>query len=107
MKRGAVATLSLIAAAFALAACGGNKSGGGSAMRANGSPAPGASMDCNGERPVWALRNPKLYLLSDDRHYGKTKHGRYVCLSQAQAEGYQPARHPFREHRRHHHRRER
>jgi hypothetical protein len=101
MNRRVLATFSLIAAAIALAACGGNKSSGGNAAGAQASPAPAPSLDCNGEAPVWALGNPKVYLTSDDRLYGKTKHGRYVCLSQAQAEGYQPARHPFRHHRRH------
>ncbi len=99
-------TLALIVLAFALAACGGNKSGA-NAARVGTSGAPARSLNCNGESPVWALSNPKVYLVSSDRLYGKTKHGRYVCLSVAQAEGYQPARHPFREHRQRHHGRER
>jgi hypothetical protein len=105
MKRGLFVTLPVIALTLTLAACGGNKSSGGNASRLNASPAPAPSMDCNGQTPVWTLGGPKVYLVSGDRHYGKTKHGRYLCLSQAQAEGYQPARHPFRQRR--HHRRER
>ncbi len=105
MNRGVVATLSLIVLTVAFIACGGNKSSGaGNAARSGASPAPAPSMNCNGESPVWALGNPKVYLVSGERLYGRTKHGRYLCLSEAQAEGYQPARHPFRHHR--HHRRE-
>ncbi|HVR46646.1 MAG TPA: hypothetical protein VMT95_08470 [Candidatus Binatia bacterium] len=104
MKSAAAAAFSLIAL-VALTACGGNKSSGGNASRVNASPAPAPSMDCNGESPVWALSSPKVYLVEGDRLYGKTKHGKYFCLSQAQAEGYQPARQPFRHHR--HHRPER
>lgn len=101
MKRGVLVTLPLIGLALALVACGGNKSSGGNASQVNASPAAAPSMDCNGESPVWALGSPKVYLVSSDRLYGKTKQGKYLCLSQAHAEGYQPARHPFR-HRRHH-----
>ncbi|MBV8499964.1 MAG: hypothetical protein JO003_11990 [Candidatus Eremiobacteraeota bacterium] len=104
MNRRAVGTMSLVALALALAACGGGKSAGGNTSRAAASPAAAPSMDCNGESPVWALRNPKVYLEPSDPHYGKTKHGLYICRSQAQAQGYRPAREPFRKHRRHHHR---
>ena len=100
MNRGALITLPLIALTVALAACGGNKSNS-NASSAGASPAPSPSLNCNGESPVWALRSPKVYLVSDDRLYGKTKHGQYLCLSQAQAEGFQPARHPFQHHRHH------
>jgi hypothetical protein len=103
MNRGVLVTLPLIALTVALAACGGNKSSGGNASHAASSPAPAPALSCNGESPVWVLRGPKVYLVSDDRLYGKTRHGQYLCLSQAQAEGYQPARHPVRHH---HHRRQ-
>jgi hypothetical protein len=93
----------LIAMTFALAACGGGKSGGNGASQTNASPAAVPSMDCNGESPVWALRNPKVYLEPGDRLYGKTKHGLYICRSEAQAQGYRPARRPFRERRQHRH----
>jgi hypothetical protein len=35
-----------------------------------------------------------------DRLYGKTKNGEYLCLSDAQAQGYRHGRRPFRHHRR-------
>jgi hypothetical protein len=91
-----------------LSGCSSNKSS------AGGSPQPSAAAsaaatsaqtkppaaDCGGESPVWAIPGPKVFLLPDDRLYGKTKHGTYLCLSQAEALGYRPARHPFR-HREH------
>jgi hypothetical protein len=99
----------LIGLALALAACGGgSKSNGGNASRPAASPAAVPSMNCNGESPVWALRNVEVYLDPSDRLYGKTKHGIYICRSQALAQGYKPARRPFQQHRHHrHHPRER
>jgi uncharacterized Zn-finger protein len=79
-------------ALVAFTACGSGKSGG------TGSPAPSPAatgspaLSCNGESPVWALQHPKVYLLPGDRLYGKTKHGEFICRSQAHAEGYRPAR---------------
>ena len=84
-------------AAAALAGCGSGKSNGGT------SPAPAAHAalpTCGGQSPVWAVRGTKVYLLPGDRLYGKTKHGEYLCLSDARARGLHPGRHPFREHRR-------
>jgi predicted small secreted protein len=102
MKR-RVFPMSLLAVAFVLAACGGGKSNG-NAARSAASPSAVPSMNCNGESPVWALRSPKVYLEPGDRLYGKTKRGLYICRSEAQAQGYQPARRPFGHHR--HHRRD-
>jgi hypothetical protein len=96
-----IRTLALIAVATALAACGSGKSS------SAGSPQPSAavpmavassSLDCNGKFPVWVLQSPKVYLMPGDHLYGKTKHGQYLCKSQAHAEGYRPARRPFRRH---------
>lgn len=56
--------------------------------------------NCNGQSPVWALPGPKVYLLPGDRLYGKTKRGVYLCLSDAQAQGYKHGRGPL--HHRHH-----
>lgn len=103
MNRRVAAAMWLIGMALGLAACGGGKSNGGSASRASASPAAVPSMDCNGESPVWALRNVKVYLEPSDRLYGKTKHGIYLCRSQALAQGYKPARRPFEQHRHHRH----
>jgi hypothetical protein len=92
----AVAAIALVA----LAACASGKSNGA------GSPQPSAAasavdtqsfaVNCGSEPPVWALQSPKVYLVPGDRLYGKTKHGRYICRSEAHAEGYRPARLPFR-----------
>jgi hypothetical protein len=82
----------------ALTACANSKSSSAASPQPGGAaPAVNAgSTNCNGEAPVWAMERPKVYVLSGERLYGKTKVGKYLCLSDAQAEGYQPARHPFR-----------
>lgn len=55
--------------------------------------------DCHGQATVWAIQGAKVYLLPGDRHYGKTKRGSYMCLEQAEADGYRAGRRPFRHHR--------
>jgi hypothetical protein len=96
-----------LAAVAALTACHGGKpnnaTGTQTSPAATGVTAEGTPPNCNGQTAVWAIQGPKVYLLPDDRHYGKTKRGTYMCLSQAEADGYRAARRPFR----HHHRRER
>jgi hypothetical protein len=90
------AALAAIALA-ALTACANSKSSSAASPQPGGAaPAVSAGTNCNGEAPVWAMERPKVYVLSGERLYGKTKVGKYLCLSDAQAEGYQPARHPFR-----------
>ena len=97
----AVTALMLLAA---LAACSNNAK-----SNAGGSPQPGttasaaATPDCHGQTPVWALGRAKVYLLPGDPHYGKTKHGEYMCLSDAQSQGYHEGRGGghHRHHRRH------
>lgn len=79
-------TVILAVALVALASCGGGKS---------------AAPKCNGESPVWAIAGTKAYLTRSDPHYGKTKYGRYVCPSEARAEGL----HHARRHSKGHHRR--
>ena len=95
-----IRTLTLAAlATAALAACGSGKSStAGSPQPGGSAPAPVASssLDCNGKFPVWVLQSPKVYLMPGDRLYGKTKHGQFLCRSHALAEGYRPARRPFR-----------
>jgi len=89
MKR-AVISVTLLAA---LVACSNN-----SKSNAGGSPQPGstanaaATPNCNGQSPVWTIAGAKVYLLPDDPHYGNTKRGSYMCLSNAQAKGYRHAR---------------
>ena len=88
MKRVAI----IITLLAALAACSNN------AKSKVGSPQPvgtatgAATPDCHGESAVWALARTKVYMLPDDPHYGRTMHGSYMCLSDAQGQGYRHAR---------------
>ncbi|HEY1868330.1 MAG TPA: hypothetical protein VGG70_08515 [Candidatus Cybelea sp.] len=94
MKRVAI-TVTLLAA---LAACSNNAK-----SNAGGSPQPAgaATPDCHGESAVWALARTKVYMLPDDPHYGRTMHGSYMCLSDAQGQGFRHARgYGHRHHRR-------
>ena len=95
-----MATLAVVALAT-MTACASGKSNGAASPQpsaaASGTNTSAAAMDCRGEAPVWVLANPKVYLLPGDRLYGKTKHGRYLCRSEAHAEGYRSARQPFRQ----------
>lgn len=97
MRRG---TIALAALALALGSCSGNKSGGGASPQPSGAngttaaPNAVATPDCQGESPVWVLPRVKVYLLPDERHYGKTRRGEYMCLKDAEEQGYRPARHP-------------
>jgi hypothetical protein len=101
MKPAVVVALAAIAA---LTACRGGKPNNATATQsapaATGAMTQATPPDCNGETAVWAIQGPKVYLLPGDHHYGKTKHGSYMCLSQAEADGYRAARRPFRHHRR-------
>lgn len=99
-------TVALVALA-ALTACRGsskpnNATATQAAPAASGAMTQASPPDCHGESAVWTIQGPKVYLLPGDRHYGKTKQGSYMCLSQAEADGYRAARRPFR----HHHKRE-
>ncbi|MDE2572569.1 MAG: hypothetical protein KGM44_08630, partial [bacterium] len=43
---------------------------------------------CKASDPVvWVNTSSKVYHLSGDKYYGKTKHGKYECQSAANAEG--------------------
>ncbi|MBV8066363.1 MAG: hypothetical protein JO113_00190 [Candidatus Eremiobacteraeota bacterium] len=107
MRRGTVALATLT---LALAACSGNKSTGGASPQPSGAasgttivPNVAATPDCHGESPVWVLPRIKVYLEPGERHYGKTKRGEYLCLKEAEDQGYRPARNPAGQpHRRHH-----
>jgi hypothetical protein len=93
----------ILAAALTLGvmtACGSGKSSGGGSPQPSAAAEGQATPDCHGESPVWGLTGPKVYLLPEDRLYGKTKHGEYLCLSQAESQGYRHGRRP--RHRRHH-----
>ncbi len=93
------AALAAIALAALTACASGKSSGAGSpqpSAAASAAATEAAAMNCGGASPVWALQNPKVYLAPGDRLYGKTKHGRYLCQSEAHAEGYRPAGRPFK-----------
>jgi hypothetical protein len=97
--------LTLIAIA-ALSGCRGGKPNGSESTTSTAAPPTGVSAratppSCNGQEAVWVLGDAKVFLVPGDRLYGKTKRGRYLCLSDAQAEGYKAARRPFRHHRHH------
>ncbi|MBV9333587.1 MAG: hypothetical protein JO146_06240 [Candidatus Eremiobacteraeota bacterium] len=87
----------------AVAACSNGKSNAGGSPQPAGVGTAAAKPDCHGESPVWAIARAKVYLLPGDPHYGNTKHGSYMCLSDAQSQGYRPGRGHGRS-RHHHHR---
>lgn len=112
MKLSSVVTASLMTVMLlALAACGGNKSASnaagnaansmasaaGNAANSMGSMANGAAEkmgampNCGAVKPVWVNLNTKAYHEPGDPYYGKTKHGEYLCPSQAKAQGFHPA----------------
>jgi hypothetical protein len=111
-----IVALSLIA----LAGCNGNKasnaantaaSAAAGAMNAAGNAAGGAASnaantasnaatsamsggkipDCGAVKAVWVNLNTKVYHEPGDPAYGKTKHGEYLCPSQAVAQGFHKA----------------
>ncbi|MBV8373437.1 MAG: hypothetical protein JOY69_09270 [Candidatus Eremiobacteraeota bacterium] len=51
----------------------------------------GAMPNCGAVKPMWVNLRTKVYHEPGDRHYGKTKHGEYLCPSQAKAQGFHPA----------------
>lgn len=87
-----------------LTACGGGKSNtasnaAGNAANMAGNSANAASNavsnakppDCGAVQAVWVNLNSKVYHNPGDPYYGKTKHGEYLCPSQAKAQGFHPA----------------
>jgi hypothetical protein len=47
--------------------------------------------DCGAVQPVWVNLKTKVYHEPGDPAYGNTKHGEYLCPSQATAQGFRPA----------------
>src|SRR5690242_19071494 len=50
-------------------------------------PVP-ATLHCGAVAPVWANTKTKVYHVSSDPLYGRTKHGEYMCPQTAASEGY-------------------
>ena len=85
---------------IALAACGGGNKQTSSAESAN--PSPGTEvnalasvppgLNCGAVRAVWVNTKTHVYHEPSDPYYGRTKHGEYMCPSQAVNEGYHKAR---------------
>ncbi|MBV8637558.1 MAG: hypothetical protein JO322_05690 [Candidatus Eremiobacteraeota bacterium] len=48
-------------------------------------------MTCGAVQPVWVNTKTHTYHVSSDPYYGRTKHGEYMCPSQAAKEGYHKA----------------
>jgi hypothetical protein len=63
---------------------------GGGYLSATTAPIP-ASLHCGATKPVWVNTRSKAYHLASDPYYGRTKHGEYMCPSQAAQEGYHQA----------------
>jgi hypothetical protein len=47
--------------------------------------------NCGAVQAVWVNLNTKVYHEPGDPAYGKTKHGEFLCPSQAKAQGFRPA----------------
>jgi hypothetical protein len=88
------------AAGNAANAAGSAASGAAGAMNSMAKGAMGKMGEANGTIPncgavqaVWVNLNTKAYHEPGDPYYGKTKHGEYLCPSQAKAQGFHPAGH--------------
>ncbi|MGZ3527545.1 MAG: hypothetical protein ACXVAO_07555 [Vulcanimicrobiaceae bacterium] len=53
-------------------------------------PVP-AALNCGAVKPVWVNLRTKAYHEPADPYYGRTKYGKYMCPSAAQAAGFHPA----------------
>lgn len=59
------------------------------ASASNGAVADNSNFNCAGAtKPVWVNTRSKVYHMPGDKFYGKTKHGKYLCESDAAAQGY-------------------
>src|SRR5581483_8123023 len=83
---------------IALTACGGGKSANNNNNAGgtdNGNATGGAPMarvpNCGAVKAVWVNLNSKVYHEPGDPYYGHTRHGEYLCPSQAKEQGFRPA----------------
>lgn len=53
-------------------------------------PVP-ADLKCGAVKPVWVNMHSKAYHEPGDPYYGRTKTGKYLCPSEAAAQGYHAA----------------
>jgi hypothetical protein len=99
--------VAITALAISVTACGGGKSTAEKAAATAGSAptseaqreaaalplgqAAPINIKCGAVKPVWVNLNTKAYHEAGDPYYGRTKHGQYMCPSQAAAQGYHRA----------------
>ena len=58
-------------------------------MKNSAEDAMGAKIpNCGAVKAVWVNLSTKVYHEPGDPYYGKTKHGEYLCPSQAKAQGF-------------------
>ena len=50
-----------------------------------------ADLKCGAVKPVWVNMHTKAYHEAGDPYYGRTKNGKYMCPSEAAAQGYHAA----------------
>lgn len=105
-----IRVLAVFVSLLALAACGGGKTtttstttngttagtmGKTEAQREAGALPMGAAapvdVNCGAVKPVWVNLHTKAYHDAGDPYYGKTKNGKYMCPSAANAAGFHPA----------------
>ncbi len=67
----------------------GDTSGSGTSGAMGGAQVP--TINCGAVKPVWVNLTSKAYHEPNDPYYGKTKHGQFMCPSEAKKEGYHPA----------------
>lgn len=70
---------------------GGSSAGAGSSMVGVAAPTPSV-MSCGSAQPVWVNERSHVYHEPADPLYGHTKHGKYMCPSDAIASGYHLAK---------------
>jgi hypothetical protein len=68
-----------------------NAASGASNAMTGAANAVGVKPNCGAVQPVWVNLKTKVYHEPGDPAYGNTKHGEYLCPSQATAQGFRPA----------------